>query len=247
MLIIIYRLIFKKRLMKYLKKIFESSKEEQKDEVESIFTELLDQTYAGEDGDYNSNCEIHDRENFILVSIYDSQSKVIINSFDDYDKFTKESEERAESLKKLRKYLQRVDYYGFSWDMEVDTEGYFIKIYYKDTKLSLVDIFGGEFGNKHFDETVAKRVFREIYGLEYSSFRYDHPTSGYYGRRGVYYLYFKKPVPADSKLMGDLRNLKQKYKYFSTATDGEQIGSKNIVYTTELFHNGAALKIEMID
>ena len=66
--------------MKHLRKIFESTKEDQKDEIESIFTELLDQTYAGEDGDYYSNCEINDRENFILISIYDSQSKVIINS-----------------------------------------------------------------------------------------------------------------------------------------------------------------------
>ena len=61
--------------MKYLRKIFESTKEDQLDEVESIFTELLDQTYAGEDGEYYSNCEIHDRQNFILVSIYDSKYK----------------------------------------------------------------------------------------------------------------------------------------------------------------------------
>jgi len=231
--------------MKHLRKIFESTKEDQKDEIESIFIELLDQTYAGEDGEYYSNCEINDRDNFILVSIYDSQSKVIINSFEDYDKFAKELEERAESLKKLRKYLQRIDYAGFSWDMEIDTEGYFIKVYYKDTKLSLIDVFGGEFGHKNFDETVAKRVFREVYGLDYSSFRYDHPTSGYYGKRATYYLYFRNPIPADCKLMGDLRLLKQKYKYYSTATDGEQIGSKNIVYTTELFHDGTSLKIEM--
>ena len=166
--------------MKHLRKIFESTKEDQHDEIESIFTELLDKTYAGEDNEYGSNCEIEEKDSFILVSIYDYQSKVIINSFDDYDKFTKESEERSESLKKLRKYLQRIDYAGFSWDMEIDTEGYFIKVYYKDTKLTLIDIFGGEFGNKHFEETVAKRVFREVYGLDYSSFRYDHPTSGYY-------------------------------------------------------------------
>lgn len=231
--------------MKHLRKIFESTKEDQKDEVESIFTELLDQTYAGEDGDYYSNCEINDRENFILVSIYDSQSKVIINSFGDYDKFTKESEERVESLKKLKKYLQRIDYAGFNWDMEIDEQGYFIKVYYKDAKLSLIDAFGGEFGHKNFDETVAKRVFRELYGLEYDSFRYDHPTGGYYGRRATYYLYFKKVIPDDSKIQEDLRKLKQKYKYFTTAAEGEQIGEKNIIYTTELIHDGRTLKIEL--
>lgn len=231
--------------MKYLKKIFESTKEEQNDEIESIFTELLDQTYAGEDGDYYSNCEIDNRDNFILVSIYDSKSKVIINSFDDYDKFTKESEERTQSLKKLKKYLQRIDYAGFTWDMEIDEEGYFIKVYYKDAKLTLIDVFGGEFGNKNFDETVAKRVFKESYGLDYDSFRYDHPTGGYYGRRATYYLYFKKAIPQDSPIHKDLRELKQKYKYFSTATEGEQIGQKAIVYTTELIHDNRTLKIEL--
>lgn len=231
--------------MKYLRKIFESTKEDQLDEVESIFTELLDQTYAGENGEYCSNCEIYDRQNFILVSIYDSKYKVIINSFEDYDKFTRESEERTESLKKLRKYLQRIDYSGFKWDMEIDEEGYFIKVYYKDTKLSLIDVFGGEFGNKHFDETVAKRVFKEVYGLDYSSFRYDPPTSGYYGKRGIYYLYFRNPIPTDSPIHKDLRELKQKYKYYSTSTDGEQTGQKSIIYTTELIHNGNTLRIEM--
>jgi hypothetical protein len=231
--------------MKHLRKIFESTKEDQHDEIESIFIELLDQTYAGEDGEYYSNCEISSRDNFILISIYDSQSKVIINSFDDYDKFTKESEERVESLKKLKKYLQRIDYAGFKWDMEIDEEGYFIKVYYKDAKLSLIDVFGGEFGHKNFDETVAKRVFRESYGLEYNSLRYDHPTGGYYGKRATYYLYFKKAIPNDSKIQEDLRKLKQKYKYFTTAAEGEQIGEKNIIYTTELIHDGRTLKIEL--
>lgn len=150
--------------MKHLKKLFESTtQEEQQDEIESIFTELLDQTYAGEDGEYYSNCEIHPGKIFMLVSIYDSQSNVIINSFEDYDAFTNDSEKRLESIKKLKKYLQRIDYAGFKWDMEVNEEGMFIKVYYKDTKLSLINVFGGEYGNKSFIETVAKRVFKEMY------------------------------------------------------------------------------------
>lgn len=231
--------------MKHLKRIFESNREDQKDEVESIFTELLDQKYAGDDGDYYSNCEIFDRSNFILVCIYDSQSNVVINSFEDYDKYTKESEERTESLKKLRKYLQRIDYAGFSWDMEINEDGIFIKVYYKDTKLTLVDVFGGEFGDNNFDETVGKRVFKEIYGLDYSSFRYKNQSGGYYGEKTTYYFYFKNSIPEDSKIEKDLRNLKQKYKYYSTSTDGEQIGERNVVYTTEIIHDRKTLKVEL--
>ena len=54
--------------MKHLRKIFESTKEDQHDEIESIFTELLDKTYAGEDNEYGSNCEIEEKDSFILVS-----------------------------------------------------------------------------------------------------------------------------------------------------------------------------------
>lgn len=229
--------------MKHLRKIFESTKEDQKDEIEDIFIELLDQTYAGEDGEYYSNCEIDDRDNFMIVNIYDSQSKVIINSVGDYDKFTKELEERTESLKKLKKYLQRIDYAGFTWAMEVNSDGYFIQVYYKETKLTLIDAFGGEFGHKNFVETIAKRVFKEVYGLDYSSFAYNPSTSGYYGKKATYCLYFSKPIPNDSKLISDLKSLKQKYKYYGS--DGEGIDERRIIYKVELLHDGTTLKIEI--
>jgi hypothetical protein len=231
--------------MKHLKKIFESTKESQKDEVEDIFMELLDETYAGSDGNYYSNCEVDDSNDiYILVSIYDHQEKIIINSIDEYDNFIDSNAMRQDRIGKLKKYLQRLDYYKFTWGMTIEDTGFYIKVYYRDTKLVLVDAFGGEFGNKRFDEVIAKRVFKELYQLDYIGFRYNPSGSGYYGKRANYCLYFSDKISDDSKVINDLRNIKQKYKSTSSIY-GEVIEERSIFYKIELIHDGRTINIEM--
>ena len=232
--------------MKYLKKIFESTTEDQREEIEDIFQEMLDKKYTHEDGEEDSDCHISSVQgNHLVVTIYDYARNVIVNSFKDYDKLVNQSEQRTLKLKELKKYLQRLDYAGFTWDMESDEEAFYIKVYFRDAKLQLIDAFGGEWNSTRFDETAARRVFKELYGLDYSSFRSTPATSGYYGKRGVYYIYFLKPIPEDSTISNDIRSLKKKYKYFSTARTGEQIGERNIAYTTEISQGNRLLKIEL--
>lgn len=143
----------------------------------------------------------------------------------------------------MKQHLKRINLSKFDWDMEIDEEGIYIKVYYKNTELKLIDVFGGEFGHAQFVENVAKRIFKEKYGLKYNSFRFQPKTSGYYGSRAKYYIYFDNSIPNDSNIERDLKNLKQKYKFYSTSTTGEQIGEKDIIYKTEI--DGNLLIIEM--
>ena len=111
--------------MKHLKKIFESTKKDQLEEVEDIFQELVDNKTLDDEGEEYSDCEIYDeKDSIIRVYIGNYIPEILINSTSDYENFIKSSEERIESIKSLKKYLQRLDYSGFTWDMNIKKLNY---------------------------------------------------------------------------------------------------------------------------
>lgn len=228
--------------MRHLKKIFESTKKSQLEEVEDIFQELIDDK-TFHDGEYYSNCDVYEENNSIMVDISDYEPEMIINSTSDYEDFIKSSELRIEKIKTLKKYLQRLDYDGFTWDMGIDNEGYHINVQYKENKLTLVDVFGGEFGRGRVNDNIAKRVFKDQYNLTFTRSSYREATSGYYGNRAVSYIYFKEILSRDNKLIKDLEKLEQKYKYFSTHAEGEQVRSERTFYSIEV--NNTYIKLEI--
>ena len=231
--------------MKHLKKIFESTKKDQLEEVEDIFQELVDNKTLDDEGEEYSDCEIYDeKDSIIRVYIGNYIPEILINSTSDYENFIKSSEERIESIKSLKKYLQRLDYSGFTWDMNIDDDqGYWINIQYKEAKLSLVDVFGGEFGNGRINNNIAKRVFKEKYNLNFTGSTYREATTGYYGKRAVCFLRFKETILPNSKIVKDLEKVEQKYKYYSTAEEGEQVTGEKVVYSLEIIDN--RIKLEM--
>ena len=230
--------------MKHLKKIFESTKKDQLEEVEDIFQELVDNKTLDDEGEEYSDCEIYDeKDSIIRVYIGNYIPEILINSTSDYENFIKSSEERIESIKSLKKYLQRLDYSGFTWDMNIDDDqGYWINIQYKEAKLSLVDVFGGEFGNGRINNNIAKRVFKEKYNLNFTGSTYIEATTGYYGKRAVCFLSFKETILPNSKIVKDLEKVEQKYKYYS-AEEGYLFTGEKVVYSLEIIDN--RIKLEM--
>lgn len=230
--------------MKYLRKIFESSKEDQIEDIESIFTEYLDTKYIADDGEEYSDCYIStENPKFIEISITQYLSSPSISDISDFDNIYKERNDYLELLKKIRTSLTRIDRMGYNWTMEFNEDGFFIKVLYKDTEVSLADCFGGESSMNHVEEAILKKYVKDKYNIEYSSY-YKPSTSGYYGHRAEFLIYFKNPVP--QTLLEDIKNLNKRFKVFSTHAEGEQIRVERAFYSVEVMDgnpNGIRIKI----
>ena len=230
--------------MKYLKKIFESTKEEQVEDIESIFTEYLDQKYIADDGEEYSICflETKDSPQYVLVTIENYIQNAAISDIQDFDKIYKERFEYLEMLKKIRVSLLRLENMGYTWAMSFDEDGFHIKVFYKDTVVTLADCFGGEMRMRSVDEPIMKRYMKDNYNLKYNSSHYTSETGGYYGRRANIMIYFNNQVP--EKLVEDLRKLKRKYDIYSTSTKKE-IRTENAFYSVEIIAGGVGVKLEL--
>lgn len=230
--------------MKYLRKIFESTKEDQVEDIESIFTEYLDQKYTADDGEEYSDCyiETKDSNQFVSITISSYLESPAITDLKDFDKIFKERSEYLELLKKIRTSLSRLDGMGYSWTMDFNDEGFHIKAFYKDTIITLADCFGGEEYMRGVDEAILKRYMKDHYNLNYSSYIYKESTQGYYGKRAYLVIYFNNPVP--TKLIEDLKKLTRSYEVYSTSS-GKEMKSEKAFYNVELINGTNGLKLEL--
>ncbi len=195
--------------MKYLLPIFESSKEKQLEDIQFIFSDYLDNKYM-EGDDEVCDCYIDDRESdlYLLISISNYVSNPVINSVSDFDSIFKEKESSLQLLKNIKTTLLRLDYLGYKWGMSLNDDTYDIKVFYKDTKLVLLDAFSGESSFRKFDDNIIKIVLKRDYNINFHSCRYIPSTQGYYGSRAHLILSIDGNNSDKVRLIDDLTNLK---------------------------------------
>ena len=231
--------------MKHLKKIFENitDRNEQREEIECIFYQWIDKKYI-RDGEEYSDAEIDDTDDqYLLVSIYDTHEDTFPNDITEFDKMYKEREESLKLIKSIRVALIRLDYLEFK---DVDT--WHIKVYYKDSNLSLQDAFGGIYRMDHVDENIMKTILKRDYDIDYSSSSYTPSSSGYYGKRAVIRIWFKSPIKIkerndDNKLIKDLKSLRRKNRRWEA--DKSYQAFYDVKFTPSLTDDGSGITIEL--
>jgi len=230
--------------MKYLRRIFESTKEDQFEDIESVFTEYLDQKYTADDGEEYSDCYIEKdvSDQFISITISSYLGSPAITDLKDFDKVFKERLEYLDLLKKIRTSLSRLNGMGYSWTMDFNEDGFHIKAFYKDTVITLTDCFGGEKHMRSVDEAILKRYTKDNYNLNYSSYIYRPATQGYYGKRAEIVIYFSNPVP--NSLIEDLKKLNRTYEVWSTH-DGDVKKTEKAFYKVERYNGENSIKLEI--
>jgi len=230
--------------MKYLRKIFESTKEDQIEDIESVFTEYLDQKYTTDDGEEYSICYLETKESpqYVLVRIENYIDAATITDLKDFDKIYQERVDYLNMLKKIRVSLTRLEGMGYNWAMSFDEEGFHIKVLYKDTVVTLADCFGGESRMGSVDEPILKRYMKDNYNLKYNSSHYTPATGGYYGNRANIRIYFNGQVP--EQLVKDLEKLNKKYEVYSTH-DGKKMQVEKAFYSVEVISGGVGVKLEL--
>jgi hypothetical protein len=112
--------------MKYLKKIFESSREEQFERIEDIFLELIDQDDADSWDEKDKNYCVFD------VSYYNITNSV--SNLEEFNEFIKEKIEMSNFLKtKFEPIVKRLTLGGYQWSMEQGEDNFRFKVFYKNT------------------------------------------------------------------------------------------------------------------
>lgn len=231
--------------MKYLRKIFESTKEDQIEDIESIFTEYLDQKYTADDGEEYSICNLFTDESdqYVMVNIESYLEGASISSITEFDRIYSERAEYLNLLKKIRVSLLRLEKIGYDWGMDFDNDGFHIKVFYKETQLTLADCFGGEKRMRSVDEPIIKKYMKQHYNLEYSSSFYREATQGYYGKRAEIVIYFKSQVP--QKLVEDLKKLTRSYEVWTTSSYKKEIRTERAFYDIEIISGGNGIKMQL--
>jgi hypothetical protein len=203
-----YILIYK--YMKYLRKIFESSKEDQIEEIETVFYQWLDKKFTDKGEEY-ADAEVTEHNTHLTITIYNYESNRNPNDLKEFDESLKEKEQTLSLMKSIRVALTRLDYYEFKWGINIDEEQNFhIKVFFKETKLTLQDCFGGIYHMRRIDENIMKEVLKKDYNINYLSCDFSPSTQGYYGKRAYFLIYLKDPITQDNKIFDDLKNLKRK-------------------------------------
>ena len=233
--------------MIYLRKIFESI-DNQKEDIESVFSDFLDETYKAFDGESYPVCEIEDSDSrYMSVSIYkDTSVNNVVNNISEFDDMLNSKNKELEFLKKVKTCLIRLNYLKYKWAMnnEEDSSEFYISVYYKDIKLCLADAFGGEEQMRNINENVMKEVFKEAYNLTYLSYTHQPGRSGYYGSKAVLYIQIKESIDIENRLIKDLKSAIHRYKAFTTHAEGEKWYEERAFYSVSLIHGGRTIKIE---
>jgi len=95
-----------------VRKVFENSKEDQKEDVEIVFTEFTDENGSS---DYRECVIEYDNPNYMMVTIYESKSDPVSNNIKEFDEIFKEREESLKLLKRIRYSLLNLDHYNYKW------------------------------------------------------------------------------------------------------------------------------------
>lgn len=180
--------------MKYLKKIFES-KDILYEEVESIFTEFLDEKeYV--DGEEYPKCEIKDEETHLVVTIFkEEEIDTNTNTLDGFKYIIELHNNEIKLLNRIKIALERLSHLNYEWGVDISDVEINIKVFYPDKDITLIDAFQIK-GNyqPNVDPAIMSRLLKLKYNIGFSSYNKDSGTSGYYGRNPSIYLYLKNPI-----------------------------------------------------
>lgn len=223
--------------MKYLRKIFESDSTEQLGEVEAIFTEFLDEKQIL-DGDEYPTCEIKSEAKYIRVIIYKDECVQNANGIEDFENLVNAYDEQKAILNRLKTPLKRIDHLGYNWGIEIGECEIHIKIFHIDKDASLLDALTSNHGSVSIDPNIIKKILKDKYNVEYSSFSHSPGSSGYYGRKETIYLYLRDTITNDSQLYKDIKNLKHRKK-----NDDDKY-ERSVFSGVEIIHEGKTLKLE---
>jgi hypothetical protein len=205
--------------MKYLKnlrRLFENfeSREDQIEDIKSIFNDFLEKKSISEDGEEYEEYElVEDDPTCLFFTFYKYDSDVACNDMDEFDEYFKEREVSNRFLKELRIALLRLDALEYKWGFSIDENGVYIKVFYKDTKLTLSDAFGGGADHSYpdrmnsIDENIMKEVFKRDYNIIYGSSSYTPSTSGRYGSRARINIGLRTVINEDSQIIKDIKAL----------------------------------------
>lgn len=224
--------------MKYLRKIFESDSNEQLEEVESIFTEFLDERQKLEDGEESTICEISTEEKYIRITIYKDECAQDANGFADFENLVKGYDDQKAILNRLRTPLKRIDHLGYKWGIEICDNEIHIKIFFIDNNFTLIDALISNHGSVSIDPNIIKTVLKDKYNVEYSSFNRSSGSSGY-GRKETIYLYLRDTITNDSQLYKDIKGLKHRKR-----NDLSSSYERSVFSRVEIIHDGKTLKLE---
>jgi hypothetical protein len=229
--------------MKYLRKIFESSRDDQLADIELIFSSYLDKKILVDGEEYPlATIDSSEDKPYISINIYMYLSNAVMNDIKDFDKIYKERLEHLETMKNLKNTLSRIKHVGYTWSMLFDNEGFNIKVFYNDLEIELSDCFGGEEYLNGVDESIIKSYMRKHYNLDYDSYTYYPSTSGYYGKNAKIILYFNQPVTEN--LISDLAKLKRKSKIWGPA--GERYSYETAFGSIQIISGGRGISMEII-
>lgn len=217
--------------MKYLKKIFESE-DILSEEVESIFTEFLDEKeYV--DGEEYPTCEIKKEETHLVITIFkDQEIDSSTNTLDGFKYIIDLHNNEIKLLNRIKIALERLSHLDYEWGVDISDVEINIKVFYPDGDVTLLDAFQIK-GNHQpsVDVVVMRRLLKLKYNIEFSSYSKESGTSGYYGRSPAIYLYLKSPIDSNNQLYKDLSNL-------------ERVNNRSVFSRVGLIHNGSTIKLE---
>jgi hypothetical protein len=173
----------------------------QQDVILDIFVDEIDNNLF----EFNT-----DEERYMSLTCY-------LDTIDDFDKLEtlenniKKFKKRAEILENLKVNIKRLESRNFNWSVEFDDDYLNFIVFYNKKEYTLSDAFGGEKRMSYIDNSVMKKVMKEKYGLNFTSHRYDPPTSGYYGKNAKFLLYFEGSITDEKfkELQQDLSKLKK--------------------------------------
>ena len=61
------------------------------------------------------------------------------------------------------------------------------------------------------DEAIMKKVAKDVYNLNFSSYSYRQGTSGYYGKNPEMLIYFKEVLDDDHQIIKDIKKIFGEY------------------------------------
>lgn len=184
--------------MKHIKRIFENKNDEQYDEITSIFYEFID----------NDECEILKHENYISIEIYTSEISNLANSMDEIESIKIEYQDKINFINKVQISLKRIEFHNYSWTLKIEDHGIFIRVQKDNKKLSLSDAVKPS----SVDEALMKKVCKDVYNLQFSSYIFRRGSSGYYGRPDEMLIYFSELISDDHQIIKDLGKIFPPYK-----------------------------------
>jgi hypothetical protein len=183
--------------MKYLRKIFENDENSQYEEILNIFDEYVDK----------EECEVTQEDNYISVFIDLSEFTSLATSLEELDSIKSEYLDRIKFIESIKIALKRMEFHNYIWSIKIEDYGIYIRIQKAGKQLTIEDAFK----DKRCDEAILKKVAKDVYNLNFSSYRYEKGSSGYYGKNPEMLVYFREVLENDHQIIKDIKKIFGEY------------------------------------